>query len=129
VQDARSPDLVAPAVAAPQDLRAPDQLAVAAPQALRAPDQVAPADATQDLRAPDQVAAVAATQDLRAPDQSTSAPSVPASPVEATDAVSTSGGGLSTMWIVLICLGGAAALAAAGYTAMRVAYAHGRPSG
>jgi hypothetical protein len=79
-----------------------------------AADQVAPADATQDLRAPDQVAAVAATQDLRAPDQSTSAPSVPASPVEATDAVSTSGGGLSTMWIVLICLGGVAALAAAG---------------
>jgi hypothetical protein len=130
VQDARSPDLVAPAVATPQDLRAPDQVAaVATTQDLRAADQVAPADATQDLRAPDQVAAAAATQDLRAPDQSTPAPSGLASPVEATDAVSTSGGGLSTMWIVLICLGGAAALAAAGYTAMRVADAYGRPSG
>jgi hypothetical protein len=36
------------------------------------------------------------------------------SPVAATDAIATSGGGLSTMWIVLICLGGVAALAAAG---------------
>jgi hypothetical protein len=52
-----------------------------------------------------------------------------ASPVAATDAIATSDGGLSTLWIVVICLGGAVALAAAGYTTTRVAHAHGRPSG
>jgi len=108
VQDARSPDLVAPAAAAAQDLARP---------------------ASQDLRTPDQVAPAGASQDLRAPDQSTSAASVLASPIAATDAIATSGGGLSTLWIVLLCLGGVAALTAAGYTTMRVAHAHGRPSG
>jgi hypothetical protein len=108
VQDARSPDLVAPAAAASQNPQTP---------------------ASQDLRTPDQVTPAGVSQDFRAPDQSTSAPSVLASPVAATDAIATSDGGLSTLWIVLICLGGAAALVAAGYTTMRVAHAHSRPSG
>ena len=108
VQDARSPDLVAPAVAASQNPQPP---------------------ASQDLRTPDQIAPAGVSQDFRAPDQSTSAPSVLASPVAATDAIASADGGLSTLWIVLICLAGVAALAAAGYTTMRVAHAHGRPSG
>ena len=66
LQDSRSPDLVAPAAAASQNLQTP---------------------ASQDLRTPDQVAPAGASQDFRAPDQSTSAPSVLASPVAATDAI------------------------------------------
>jgi hypothetical protein len=98
-----------------------------AQQDLRSPDQVAPTTAAQqDLRSPDQVAPVsAALQDLRSPDQIV--PGTPASPLPAaasTDAIPASDGGISTLWIVLISIGGAMTLAAAAYTTTRVARAH-----
>ena len=104
-----------------------------AQQDLRSPDQVSPAAAPlQDLRAPDRTTAAAARQDLRAPDRTTSAGSlapesvvVPVSAVASTDTISTSGGGLSALWIALISAGGALALAGVAYTTRRVRHAHG----
>ena len=94
-------------------------------QDLRSPDQVAPAGAPlQDLRSPDQVApAGAPLQDLRSPDQV--APAVADSAEASTAAISSSGGGLSALWIVLISVGGAMALTAVAYTTIRVIHAHG----
>jgi hypothetical protein len=89
-------------------------------QDLRAPDLVSPAAASlQDLRAPDQAIAAGplASESVVVPD--------PAVASASTDVSSTSGGGLGTLWIVLISLGGAVALAAAAYTTKRVVHAHG----
>jgi hypothetical protein len=88
--------------------------AAATYQDLRNPDQVAPPRGhVQDLRSPDRVAPVAV--DVTAP---TTAPA-PAS----TDA-NAAGGGLGTLWIVLISVVGAVLLAAGGYATTRVAHAH-----
>jgi hypothetical protein len=98
-----------------------------AQQDLRSPDQIGPTTAAQqDLRSPDQVTTTsAALQDLRSPDQIVpSAPAAPQPAAASTDALPTSDGGISTLWIVLICIGGALTLAAAGYTTTRVAHAH-----
>jgi hypothetical protein len=103
-----------------------------AQQDLRAPDRVAPAAAPlQDLRSPDRTTSAGPLQDLRAPDRTESVGSlapesvvVPDTAVASTDAVSTSGGGLSTLWIVLISLG-ALTLAGLAYTTMRFVHAHG----
>jgi hypothetical protein len=112
--------------------------AAAQPQDLRNPDQVAPAAApTQDLRNPDQVAPSRGhLQDLRNPDQVAPTrghlPYVPAAsdraaaaPVPASDPTPASDGGLSTLLIVLICVGGAVALTGAGYATVRAAHNHG----
>lgn len=104
-----------------------------AQQDLRSPDLVSPAAAPiQDLRSPDRTTSAASRQDLRAPDRTTSEGSLaPASvvvtdaAVASTDAISTSGGGLSALWIVLISVGGALTLAGVAYTTRRVAHAHG----
>jgi hypothetical protein len=102
------------------------QAALAAP-ADSGPAPVANSSAQQDLRSPDRVAPVGAPlQDLRSPDRTAPAVSAPESPLASADAISTSDGGLSTLWIVLISISGATALAAAGYTTMRVVHAHGR---
>jgi hypothetical protein len=101
-------------------------------QDLRAPDRVAPAAAPlQDLRAPDRTTNAAPHQDLRAPDRVTFEGSLapesvvaPDTAVASTDALSTSGGGLSTLWIVLISLGGVA-FAGLAYTTMHFRRAHG----
>jgi hypothetical protein len=94
----------------------------------------APANPQQDLRSADQVAPARAhqLQDLRSADRITSGGSLPpesfgvADSAEAsTVAVSTSGGGLSALWIVLISVGGATALAAVAYTSIRVMHARG----
>lgn len=102
-------------------------------QDLRSPDLVSPATApSQDLRSPDRTTSAAPLQDLRAPDRTMSAGSLapesvvaPDSAMASADALSTSGGGLSALWIVLISVGGALALASVAYTMMRVVHAHG----
>src|SRR5215213_8768518 len=79
-------------------------------QDLRSPDLVSPAAAQlQNLRSPDRTTSAVARQDLRAPDRTTSGASLaPESVVVAdsagasTAAISSSGGGLSALWIVLI---------------------------
>ncbi|HET9270418.1 MAG TPA: hypothetical protein VFO31_19715 [Vicinamibacterales bacterium] len=72
--------------------------------------------AQQDLRGPDQVSpARVVAQDLRGPDQ--------VSPARV--AVSTPEGGLSTLWIVLISLGGALTLAGIAYTGTHFVRQHG----
>jgi|tagenome__1003787_1003787.scaffolds.fasta_scaffold19892304_2 hypothetical protein len=79
----------------------------------------------QDLRAPDQVAPAPVTQDLRAPDRV--APSSPASSAVVTPhdlTLPSSGGGLSTLAIVLIGAGGVVALGAVAYTTRLVVH-HG----
>lgn len=101
---------------AQQDLRSPDQLApaTAAQQDLRSPDRVTPSSAVlQDLRSPDQIVAGASA--------------LPQPAAASTDVIPASDDGISTIWIVLICIGGAMALAAAAYTGTRVAraYRHG----
>jgi glucose/arabinose dehydrogenase len=87
---------------------------------------VASSSAQQDLRAPDQIApATAAQQDLRAPDQIVAVASTSPQPAAAsTEVTPASDGGISTIWIVLICIGGAMTLAAAAYTTTRAARAH-----
>jgi hypothetical protein len=103
LQDLRSPDLVSPAAAPPQDLRSPDRITSAAPR--------------QDLRSPDRITSVGSL----APESVVAVDSAVAS----NDAISTSGGGLSALWIVLISVGGALALAGVAYTTVRVMHAHG----
>jgi hypothetical protein len=112
-------------------------LSVAAPagspaqQDLRAPDRIAPAPAPlQNLRSPDRTTTTAPRQDLRnadsiAPGGSLAPESVvaPDTAVASTDALSTSGGGLSTLWIVLISLG-TLTLAGLTYTTLRFRHAH-----
>jgi hypothetical protein len=102
------------------------QVALARP-ADSGPAPAASSSAQKDLRSPDQVAPSGAPlQDLRSPDQVGLAVPVPESPVATADAISTpADGGLTALWIVLISIGGAVALAAAGYTAMRVVHSHG----
>jgi hypothetical protein len=98
-----------------------------AQQDLRSPDQLAPATAAQqDLRSPDRVTPSSAVlQDLRSPDQIVAGASASPQPAAAsTDVIPASDGGISTMWIVLICIGGAVTLAAAAYTTTRVARAY-----
>jgi len=98
----------------------------AAQQDLRGPDQAAPAAvATQDLRGPDQAApAAVATQDLRGPDQAapTSASVAVPTVLAATDAVG-SEGGLATLSIVLLSVGGALILSGIAYTTTRAVHA------
>jgi hypothetical protein len=99
------------------------------------PTSSASSPVQQDLRAPDLVSPAAAPlQDMRAPDQAVSAGSLapesvvvpdPAVASASTDVSATSGGGLGTLWIVLISLGGAVALSGVAYTTKRVVHGHG----
>jgi hypothetical protein len=107
--------------------------ATATSQDLRNPDQAAPAPAShQDLRNPDRVApARGYLQDLRSPDRVAPEPAVvtgattaPAPAVASSNAIPAPDDGLSTLLIVLISVGGAAALAGAAYTTMHVAHRH-----
>lgn len=80
----------------------------------------------QDLRAPDRFEAAAVTQDLRAPDRVATGTGSSSIVERAADVVPLppSGGGLSTLAIVLIAAGGAVALGGFGY-ALRIVAQHG----
>lgn len=94
--------------------------AAATPQDLRNPDQVAPTPTPkQDLRNPDQIAPASADV------QGVAAAAIGASTAPASEPTPASDGGLSTLLIVLLAIGGAVALAGAGYATMRVAHSHG----
>ncbi|MEA2247378.1 MAG: hypothetical protein QOH46_1907 [Solirubrobacteraceae bacterium] len=87
---------------------------------LRAPDQIAPATSptvSTDLRAPDQQAPApmpTVSTDLRAPDQQAPAPApAPAVPTPV------SGGGTAAIVFVLVGLGAALVVLAAGYLGVR----------
>jgi hypothetical protein len=115
------------AAADPQDLRNPDQVAPMPMlhQDLRNPDRIAPMPVPhQDLRNPDRIATAvpAELQDAATAASRAATASMPA------DATPASDGGLSTLLIVLISIGGAVALAGAGYATVRLAHAHGRPA-
>ena len=74
---------------------------------------------SQDLRNPDQAAPPPVyKQDLRNPDQ------VAPATVPWSDPIPDSGVGLSTLLVVLLSVGGAVALAGAGYATLRVAHSH-----
>jgi hypothetical protein len=99
--------------------------AAADPQDLRNPDQIAPISTPQqDLRNPDQIVPAVPVELQGAASTASRAATAPV-PGDATTA---SGGGLSTLLIVLISIGGAVALVGAGYATVRFAHAHGRPA-